>query len=150
MIASLVAALAAAAAQPDPREAAVTATVQRFFDAMAKEDRATIAEVVLPGTLFTAVRVTADAPPVTRRLSVEDFAKNLRPGLNERMWSPRVSLRGDALATVSAPYEFQLDGKTTHCGIDVFTLVKDAGAWKIASLAWTQEPAACDELKARR
>lgn len=149
MIVSLVAALAAAAAQPDPREAAVTATVQRFFDAMAKEDRATIAEVVLPGTQFTAVRVTADAPPVTRRLSVEDFAKTLRPGLNERMWTPTVSLRGDALATLSAPYEFQLDGKTTHCGIDVFTLVKDAGAWKIAGLAWTQEPSACAELKAR-
>ena len=151
MPAALIAAMALAAAPtPDPREIAVTETVQRFFDAMAKEDRATLAQVVLPGTLFTAVRVAADGPPEPRRFSVEDFARNLRPGLDERMWAPRVSVRGDVLATLSAPYEFKLDGKTTHCGIDVFTLVKDAGAWKIASLAWTQEPNACDELKAQR
>ncbi|MBL8553909.1 MAG: DUF4440 domain-containing protein [Phenylobacterium sp.] len=147
----LIAALAMAAAPaPDPREVAVTEAVQRFFDAMAREDRAALAQVVLPGTLFTAVELAADGSPGTSRFSVEDFARNLRPGLDERMWSPRVSVRGDMLATLSTPYEFRLDGKTTHCGIDVFTLVKDRGAWKIASLAWTREPAACDELKARR
>jgi hypothetical protein len=147
MITGLMAALAMAAA-PDPREAQVTATVHRFFDALAKEDRATIAEVVLPGTVFSAIR--AGDSGGARRLTVEEFAKGLRPGLEERMWSPRVSLRGDMLATLSAPYEFLRDGKTTHCGVDVFTLVRGTdGAWKIASLAWTQEPDACPELKAR-
>lgn len=150
MTVGLIAALALAAAPPpDPREAEVTATVQRFFDAMAKEDRTAITELVLPGTIFTAVRVGDGGATVGRR-TVEAFAEGLRPGFDERMWTPRVSLRGDLLATLSAPYEFRLDGKTTHCGIDVFTLVKDAGTWKIASLAWTQEPTACDELKARR
>ena len=33
-----------------------------------------------------------------RRLTVEEFSKNLRPGLDERMWAPRISLRGDLLA----------------------------------------------------
>ena len=66
------------------------------------------------------------------------------------MWAPVVSLRGDMIATVSAPYEFRLDGKTTHCGIDVFDLAKVDGAWKIAGLTWTAEPAACAELKARK
>jgi hypothetical protein len=149
MITGLMAALALAAAQPDPREAAVTATVQRFFDAMAKEDRGAIAQVVLPGTVFTSVRPAGDGAASMRRLTVEEFSKNLRPGLDERMWAPRISLRGDMLATLSAPYEFRLDGKTTHCGVDEFTLVKVDGAWKIASLAWTQEPGACAELKAR-
>jgi hypothetical protein len=149
MITGLMAALALAAAQPDPREAAVTATVQRFFDAMAKEDREAIAQVVLPGTVFTSVRPVGDGATSMRRLTVEEFSRNLRPGLDERMWAPRISLRGDMLATLSAPYEFRLDGKTTHCGIDEFTLVKVDGAWKIAGLAWTQEPGACAELKPR-
>ncbi|HET6970599.1 MAG TPA: hypothetical protein VFH92_05685, partial [Phenylobacterium sp.] len=74
----------------------------------------------------------------------------LRPGLHEQMWSPRVSLRGAMLATVSGPYEFQLDGKTTHCGIDVFDLAKVEGQWRIASVIWTAEPDACAELKARK
>ena len=46
--------------------------------------------------------------------------------------------------------EFQLNGKTTHCGIDVFSLVKSDGGWKIAGLMWTQEPGACAELKSRK
>ena len=94
MITGLMAALALAAAQPDPREAAVTATVQRFFDAMAKEDRGAIAQVVLPGTVFTSVRPAGDGVTSMRRLTVEEFSKNLRPGLDERMWAPRISLRG--------------------------------------------------------
>ena len=59
-----------------------------------------------------------------------------------------VAVRGDMLATLSAPYEFKLDGKTTQCGIDVFNLAKVDGTWKITSLSWTQEPGACLELKA--
>lgn len=149
MIVVLMGALALAAAAPDPQEAAVTATVQRFFDAMAKEDRAAIADLVLPGSVFTAVRAPGEPSAPARRVTVEDFVANLRPGLDERTWTPRVSLRGDLVATLSAPYEFKLDGKTTHCGIDVFTLVKSGGTWKIAGLAWTQEPNACPELKAR-
>lgn len=66
------------------------------------------------------------------------------------MWSPKVVLRGTLMATVTAPYEFKLDGKTTHCGIDVFDLAKVDGQWKIASAVWTAEPDACAELKASR
>jgi hypothetical protein len=64
------------------------------------------------------------------------------------MWDPLVSRRG-SLAVVWAPYEFQLNGKTAHCGIDVFNLVKTEGRWKIAVASWTVEPEACPELKAR-
>lgn len=138
-----------ALAAPDSQEAAVVAVAQRFFDAMAAQDVATLREVTLPGTVFTAVRPIEAGGTKLTRIAFDDFAKNLRPGLHEQMWNPRVSLRGALLATISAPYEFQLDGKTTHCGIDVFNLVKVDGAWKIASLMWTQEPAACPELKAR-
>ncbi len=40
------------------------------------------------------------------------------------MWDPVVTRRGP-LAVLWAPYEFQRNGKTTHCGIDVFNLVKN-------------------------
>ena len=100
--------------------------------------------------MFTAVRARPDGTRQMSRVTVEQFAANLRPGLFEHMWAPVVSLRGDMIATVSAPYEFQLDGKTTHCGIDVFDLAKVDGDWKIAGLTWTAEPDACVELKARK
>jgi len=139
-----------AIAAPADEEKAVVAAAQRLFDAMAAADKTAAQAAVLPGTMFTAVRVRPDGTRQLSRIAVEDFIAGLRPGLHEEMWSPRVSLRGDLIATVSAPYEFRLDGKTTHCGIDVFDLVKIEGSWKIASLTWTAEPSACAELKARR
>ena len=46
---------------------------------------------------------------------------------------------------VWTPYEFWTDGKTSHCGIDVFEMMKDQGA-KIANMMWTVEPDACAAL----
>jgi hypothetical protein len=40
-----------------------------------------------------------------------------------RYWSPTVLIRG-SLAAVWAPYEFWIDGRTSHCGVDVFDCVK--------------------------
>ena len=149
ILAALVFATPACAA-PAPEDAPVLATVQRFFDALAARDTSAVREIVLPGGVYTAVRVNADGTSRVTRLPVDDtFSKSIGPGLNERMWAPVVSRRGP-IATVSAPYEFQVNGKTTHCGVDMFSLVRDETGWKIASLMWTQEAEACPELKARR
>ncbi|MBW8812355.1 MAG: hypothetical protein JF588_02925 [Caulobacterales bacterium] len=140
----------ATAATPDPQEAAAIATVQAFFDAMASQDADAVRAVTLPGGMYTSIRPGAAGATTVSRVTVEDFAQHLRPGLHEQMWSPRVSLRGALLATVTGPYEFQLDGKTTHCGIDVFDLAKVEGRWRVASVIWTAEPDSCAELKARK
>jgi hypothetical protein len=141
---------APSAAAPTPQEAEVIAAMQRFFDAMAAQDAAGLQAAVMPGSMFTAVRVGPDKTRRVSRLTIEQFVASLRPGLHEAMWSPQVSLRGDMIATLRAPYEFRLDGKTTHCGIDVFDFAKVDGAWKIVGGVWTAEPDACPELKARR
>lgn len=51
------------------------------------------------------------------------------------------------IAVVWAPYEFWIDGKTSHCGVDVFDLVEVDGAWRVANMMWTVEPNACDALR---
>lgn len=153
LIPSLLAALAlttpAAAASTADENAAIN-TVQRFFDAMGSQDAATLAAVTLPGGVYTSIRPAPGGGTKINRITVEDFIKNLRPGLQEAMWAPRVSVRAGMMATVTAPYEFKLDGKTTHCGIDVFDLAKVDGQWKIASAIWTAETDACPELKTQK
>lgn len=64
----------------------------------------------------------------------------------ERYWSPTVMIRG-AMALVWAPYEFQIDGETAHCGVDVFSFARIADTWKVANAMWTVEPNACGELR---
>jgi hypothetical protein len=57
----------------------------------------------------------------------------------ERIWNPTVVAQG-RLATVWAPYDFHKDGKFSHSGIDVFTLMQIGTEWKIVSLAFTIQP----------
>jgi len=66
----------------------------------------------------------------------------------ERYWSPTVMIRG-AMALAWAPYEFQVDGQTTHCGVDVFSFAQIDGVWKVSNSMWTVEPSACTELRPR-
>jgi hypothetical protein len=131
----------------DPEDKAVLAVAQAFFDGMAAASPEAMRATVLPNAQFMGVRTQADGAIKVSRVAFEDsFGKHMDPGIKEWIWSPVIIRRG-ALATISAPYEVSKDGKTLHCGIDVFTLVKADGAWKIASISWTAEPNACPELR---
>jgi hypothetical protein len=143
----LAAALTAAAPPTDPEEKAVLAAAQAFFDGLEAADPAAMRAASLPNITMMALSPKPDGTIDIRRFTFEDsFGKAVAPGLKEWMWSPVVMRRGP-LATVSAPYEITRDGKTIHCGVDIFTLAKAAGAWKVASISWTAEPDACPELR---
>jgi len=149
-LAALLALATPAAAATTADENAAINTVQRFFDAMASQDAATLSAITIPASVYTSIRPAPGGTTKINRVTVEDFIKNLRPGLQETMWAPRVHVRAGLMATVTAPYEFKLDGKITHCGIDVFDLAKVDGQWKIAAATWTAEADACAELKIQR
>ena len=49
-----------------------------------------------------------------------------------------------AVAVVWLPYDFYVEGAWSHCGVDVFTLVRVETGWRIASLAYSvQQPPEC-------
>jgi len=64
----------------------------------------------------------------------------------ERYWSPTVLIRG-GMALVWAPYQFWIDGRTSHCGVDAMSFAKIDGVWKVSNAMWTVEPNACAELR---
>src|SRR5271165_2334348 len=124
-----------------PEETAVVATVQKFFDSMAAHDPDAARAVILPEG-----RVIGAREKQTTNISQEQFAANLATTKNraylERMWNPKVLIRGP-IAQVWAEYDFHLDGRFTHCGIDSFSLVKTAYGWKIAGIVYTVETTGC-------
>ena len=151
MLALLIAALVQTPAAPppaaEPEDKAVMAVTQRFLDGLAAADPEALKPLFLPGAPFMGVRTLGGGQFKVGRVAFEDsYGKHLDPGVKEWIWSPVIIRRG-GLATVTAPYEVSRDGKTLHCGIDVFTLAKQDGAWKIASISWTAEPDACPELR---
>ena len=61
----------------------------------------------------------------------------------ERGFRPEVRVSGP-LAMVWLPYDFYLDGKWSHCGVDAFTLLKSQAGWRIATVVWSvEQPPAC-------
>lgn len=57
---------------------------------------------------------------------------------------PTVMIRGP-IAVVWGEYEFFINGKRSHCGVDSADVVKVDGEWKIANFMWTVEPDGCPE-----
>ena len=123
---------------------AVLATVQAFFDTMASRDVEGARRVLMPEGRFFSAR-DQDGQTAVRASAAEDYLKNLggrKQDNRERIWSPEVRVHGP-IASVWTPYDFWVDGKFSHCGVDVFDLVKTAEGWKISALTYTVERTGC-------
>jgi len=83
---------------------------------------------VLFCTLFSILPAIGSAQSVTERKEIS----------RERIWNPEVRVHG-SIATVWAPYDFWVDGKFSHCGVDAFDLIKTPDGWKIAGGVFTME-----------
>jgi hypothetical protein len=60
----------------------------------------------------------------------------------ERIWNPTVLEHGP-IAVLWAEYDFHLNGKLTHCGVDSFNLLKTTEGWKMAAISDTREVSGC-------
>jgi hypothetical protein len=136
-------AAATAPTSPAVEEAAILDVIDRFMQAVSKNDDAAMAAIRIEGAMHTVARANGT---VARR-AFQPRANATGTGTNqERYWDPVVHVRG-SLAMVWTPYEFSVDGKTSHCGIDAFELVKEQGTWRIGNAMWTIEPDACAALR---
>lgn len=130
----------AAAAQPAPDRDEVLKVVQAFVDTMTARDVEGARKVLQPQGRFHATRMR-DGKPDIRAFSNEEYLADLsaaKTRMQERIWNPEVRIRG-TIASVWAPYDFWIDGKFSHCGIDAFDLIKTEEGWKLAGGVYTLE-----------
>lgn len=117
------------------------ATAQKLFDAMKAHDGSAANALFLPGATLSSIGANGKVSVS----STDDFSKRLSASKAEwleRIWKPKVLEQG-AIAVVWAEYDFHLNGKFSHCGIDSFTLLKTDTGWKIASISYTHETSSC-------
>jgi ketosteroid isomerase-like protein len=139
-----VALLAALPAHADPA-ADARATVDAWFAALRNHDRAAFEAAMLPDATFLSMRKADSGWTLKRRTRTEvvDALIGNPATLNERFLAPPTVLVHGPIATVWGDYDVSIDGKRSHCGVDVFDLVQDGGTWKIANARWTIEPEGC-------
>ena len=129
------------AAQTPAQRAAVLAVTDSVLAAINRGDRVAIADLMLPEAFTMSIR---DSSRYTARTREQVRAQQSTSVIEERGFRPTVHVAGP-LAIVWLPYDIYVDRAWSHCGIDVFMLVKSGTAWKVASMAWTvEQPPACE------
>lgn len=138
-------ALPATATAQSPRDS-VIATVNEFFRAMTARDSAGSAAVMHPDGVMFSSRQMGDSATLRRSTFASYLGSiaTMKGDLLERMWEP-TALIHKQLATVWTAYDFHTDKKFSHCGVDVFNLMRHQGRWTIVSVAYTVEPTGCAE-----
>ncbi|TXE13270.1 nuclear transport factor 2 family protein [Algoriphagus aquimarinus] len=123
--------------------AAVTAVVNQFFEALEKQDTVLLKQVAsMEGQIWTVNNTVS--PARQRMRSFSDDLKTLisKNSFLETPLSMDVKIH-EGMAMAWVPYEFRLNGDFSHCGVDVFTLVKKDDAWKIINLTYTIDKEGC-------
>jgi hypothetical protein len=130
------------AQQTTSEEDQIKAIILKTFSAMKSVDSVALKSCFTPTALLQISQVNPERN-VVREVPVAKFIQNVmsrKPGeLDERVlsWGPILVDKEIAMAWV--PYEFYLNGKFTHKGVDVFLFHKSQNEFKIQTLMYTMQ-----------
>lgn len=140
---------AGSAAAKDVERMAILAVMQQAFDAVRSQDPDDWRAIQLAEGTTLSFRPHPDGQPGRLEMRIArngDFIAVLANDSHEYLerWTsePTVLIRGP-IAVVWGEYEFWIDGRFSHCGVDSTDLVKVDGAWRIANFMWTVEKDQC-------
>ena len=130
--------------------AAVVGIVKNLFNGMRTRDTALMRAQFHSSATMRSVSYDRTAKAVVEEDGPSDWIGGVGSApatlfIDERLGPPTVHVDGN-LATVWVYYELWVGDRFSHCGADVFTLVRTEGKWRIASLAWSAEqPPVCEK-----
>lgn len=133
----------AAAQESNLEESEVLAVAEAALGAVTAEDVLALTDLMVSEALV----FTVSGPSNDLRFSIRSRAEQRRRGfsgdITERGFDAQVRV-ASGLATVWLPYDLYIDGSWSHCGVDVFSLLRVEGEWKILTMGWTvEQPPAC-------
>ncbi len=140
----LITSLVSNAQQSHPEYAAVKQVIDHFFESINTGNGELLASLEVEGARILNIRedTVGEYEFVERSwFDVDSFNADTR--LTERYWDEQL-LISDKLAVFWAPYDFHIDGKFSHCGIDVLSLIKIDDKWKIGHAMWTIQRPGCE------
>lgn len=125
------------------QEAEVKKAVETFFVGFNGKDADKVKSVCSDRLILHSVEVHPSGNKITEE-TAENFFKWLREAgskikFEERIKEYKIQTDGH-IAHVWAPYEFYIDGKISHKGVDSFELIHVKDGWKILYLIDTRIP----------
>jgi len=127
-------------------EAAIKTVINSMFDGMRKTDSALIRSAFAPKAILQTIAKNKEGKTLVRSEPVDSFIMAVtRPHkevYDERITFDLVKVDAD-LGIAWTPYQFFIDNKFSHCGVNSFQLVKIEGHWKIQYLIDTRRKQDC-------
>jgi len=131
--------------QTDHELNAVMSVVNDWIETLETGDLSRRAELTIDGATIQRVVEQDDGSfELSMRVRHIDTTAVQNSVQIERYWDEQV-LISDRIAVFWAPYDFWIDGEFSHCGTDVFDLVKSENEWKLSSMMYTIQRSDCPE-----
>ncbi len=131
----------------DKEEQEVKNTIDIFFTGLHSGDTVLIKKVMHPEIKMQTTFFNNEGLPELRTSPTERFFKSLASKKPEDKWFEKLldyKIQVDAnLASAWTPYEFYVNDKFSHCGVNSFQLVKLKGNWVITYLIDTRRREVC-------
>ena len=127
----------------DPREA-ITQFMQAFNAQAAEAMRAFVVE----GAIVTVIE-EREGEDRSRTLALDDLISTIAasPADLEEPIGGIAVLRSGPVASAMASFEFLIDGQRSHCGKNIYSLIRVDGEWKITSIAYSHIEDDCGEAE---
>jgi hypothetical protein len=127
---------------------AVKKVINDMFNAMRNADTIGLKNTFAEGLILQSINPVKDKPDSLIITTAAQFVKIIgaphKDIYDERITFGEVNIN-NSLATVWAPYKFYLGKKFSHCGIDVFQLMKTGTGWKIVSIFYNVRMGNCPD-----
>ena len=111
--------------------------IETFFEAFHQKDTTSLKDFFMHDARLTSVQNSLDGVKAKEE-SVEDFIKAISSIPDDVTFKERLLgfnvVDASGMTLVLTPYEFYVNGRFSHCGTNVFTLVKKESKWKILAL----------------
>lgn len=137
-------------AQTDPEGLAIMKPITTLFTGMNLGDSAMVRKAFTGDATMASISNKEGNMVVRREASIAGFLKAVgsphKEPWSEPIWDARVEVDGD-FAQVWTSYAFYVGKNFSHCGVDVFQLIKQNGEWKIFYLADTRRKEGCQVPK---
>lgn len=128
------------------QDLAIRASVDKLFSGMRSGDSSVVRSVFIPQSTLTSVSTNAKDSVMTHVSKTDDFVaavgKPHTEKWDERIYDVKISVDGP-MAIVWAPYKFYRGETFSHCGVNVFTMIKTKGGWKINTITDTRRKTNC-------
>lgn len=132
----------------DPIEEEVEGVIKTFFEGFHKGDTLLMKSTMAANLVFQTAFKNNEQKDILKQDDIAGFIKAIGSGRPvKEKWEESISsytIKVDGnMANAWTEYEFWLDGKFSHCGVNSFQLFHDNGAWKIIYLIDTRRRTSC-------